>query len=265
MFQTCSISNIFGTKIHTSIQKNRKGFFCGQCYRGFSSQAALEQHQKSLVHRPLSNLECIDSRCQKGFKSPSALLHHLESGTCLSGMDRGKLNGIIYVHDNDHMITDQTQPSQNYALDDTLSTCSDYSTESRVIYTPSSTISISSLCLAQTESPEVHISDLEMVNFGGIPCNDCSRTFKSLQSLRQHRQSAAHTSARFTCPINLLGKKHTITRSFTTISGLAQHLEAGACAGGSTMLRDATRYLETCLQSMGFKRRILLNDTSLLN
>jgi hypothetical protein len=52
----------------------------------------------------------------------------------------------------------------------------------------------------------------------------------------------------------------TSIRSFNTISGLAQHLESGACAGGFTMLREAAGYIETCLQNMGLKRSILIKD-----
>lgn len=49
------------------------------------------------------------------------------------------------------------------------------------------------------------------------------------------------------------------TRSFKMLSGLAQHLEAGACAGGISILRDAVNYIEGCLENMGIRRSILLN------
>ncbi|KAL2867513.1 uncharacterized protein BJX67DRAFT_371867 [Aspergillus lucknowensis] len=248
-------------KTHTPIRKIRKGLLCDKCDRGFSSQAALRQHQRSLFHRPLSNLECIDSKCQKRFNSPSALLHHLESGTCRSGMNREKLNGIIHVHDTNRVITSHSEPSRIYALDETLSVSSDDSTQSQVIYTPSSTASVSSLCLATIGSQEAHVFDLKTVDSERKSCLDCSRTFKSVTSLIQHRQSAAHTSAIFTCPTGLLSGEPASKRSFSTLSGLAQHLEAGACIGGYSMLQEAARYLETCLHVMGFKRKILLNST----
>ncbi|KAL2788703.1 hypothetical protein BJX66DRAFT_308356 [Aspergillus keveii] len=50
-------------KIHTPTRKTRKGLLCDKCDRGFLSQATLMQYQRSLVHCPLSNLECTDSRC----------------------------------------------------------------------------------------------------------------------------------------------------------------------------------------------------------
>ncbi|RAH53810.1 hypothetical protein BO85DRAFT_503980, partial [Aspergillus piperis CBS 112811] len=248
-------------KIHTPVRKTRKGLLCDKCDRGFSSKAALMQHQRSLVHRPLSNLECIVSKCQKRFKSPSALLHHLESGTCRSSMNREKLNDIIRLHDTNHVISGQAQPSRIYALDETLSVSSDYSTRFQVIYTPSSAASVSSLYLAEPSPPGAHVFDLKTVDSGRKSCLDCSRTFKSVQSLMQHRQSAAHTSAIFSCPTALLSREPALKQSFSTLSGLAQHLEAGACIGGYSMLQEAARYLETCLHNMGFKRKILLNST----
>jgi hypothetical protein len=250
-------------KIHTPIQKRKEAYLCEQCDRSFSKQSALEQHRGSLVHRPLSDLKCIDAKCRKQFKSPSSLLHHLESGTCRSGMNRDKLNGIIYAYDTDQIISSHGQP-QIKASDDTISTCSDAITESQIIYTPSSTVSGRSLSPTETAFPRVHKSDLGE-KFSGVACSECPRTFKSLESLDQHRESAAHTTASFNCPMSLLidnPASITLTsmRSFNTVSGLAQHLESGACAGGSTMLREAARYIEICLQKMGLKRSILMKN-----
>lgn len=250
-------------KIHMPTRKHKEAYLCEQCDRRFSKQSALEQHRGSLIHRPLSDLDCIDAKCKKRFSSPSSLLHHLESGTCRSGMNRDKLNDIICVFDTDQIISSHGQP-QIRASDDMLSVCSDTSTESQIIYTPSSTVSGRSLSPTGIALPRVQDIDLGK-KFLGVACSECPRTFKSLESLVQHQQSAAHTSASFNCPISLLNDLPApiplaSMRSFNTISGLAQHLESGACAGGFTMLREAARYIETCLQKMGLKRSLLMKD-----
>ncbi|KAL4862996.1 hypothetical protein BDV12DRAFT_189999 [Aspergillus spectabilis] len=176
-------------------------------YKGFLS--ALEQHQRLLVYYPLSNLDS------------SALLHHLESGTRCTGMNRGEL-----------MVYNPYPTNSNLHLGRYSRYMLRLEHRGSVYLYPKQHSICYSLCLA---------------------------TFKSLQSLSQHQQSATHTSARFTCPITLLSKKPAFMRPFTTISGLVQCLEAGACAGGYIMLQEA-RYFEPYLQNMGFKRKIFLNN-----
>jgi hypothetical protein len=55
------------------------------------------------VQRLIDDMECVahDSRhggCQRRFSSPSALLHHLESGACPSDMIRRKLNLLVQAN-----------------------------------------------------------------------------------------------------------------------------------------------------------------------
>jgi hypothetical protein len=87
---------------------------CRKCNRKFGSALALQQHLNSLVHRPLSDLVCMAHwSCKSHFRSPSALLHHLESGACGSGMNRQKLNKLILTQDTERIIT---IPCQRAAL-----------------------------------------------------------------------------------------------------------------------------------------------------
>jgi len=89
---------------------------CKECEREFKAEKRLEQHRSSVVHKPLSNLKCVgDRRCKKRFSSPSAWLHHLESGACPSSITRDKLHKAVQSSDVDHLITKaasrNTQPS----------------------------------------------------------------------------------------------------------------------------------------------------------
>lgn len=47
---------------------------------------------------------------------------------------------------------------------------------------------------------------------------------------------------------------------FSTLSGLAQHLESGACQGGRATLIRGIRYLEERLESLGFSELVLLEE-----
>jgi hypothetical protein len=239
-------------KIHQPTRTPPKGFPCDKCERVFSKQDSLEQHKKSLAHRPLSDLECIDPKCRKHFRCPSSLLHHLESGTCISGMDRDQLNAIIIAHDTNQIIHIQDHPLEITTSDD--SCLSDTSTSSEVIYTPGA--STCSLPLTDHESLPADVLGPDK----GNRCDACSRTFKTLRALKDHQKSPVHTSTRFHCPTALLRGhfESRLVRSFNTLSGLAQHLEAGACAGGISILREAANYIESCLEDMGIRRRILL-------
>lgn len=242
------------SKIHKPPPKHPKGFPCDKCERVFSKKASLEQHKKSLAHRPLSDLKCIDPKCRKHFRCPSSLLHHLESGTCISGMDRDQLNAIVVAHDTKQIIHTQDHPLEITASEDHGSIFSDTSTNAEIIYTAGT--SVSSLTLTDIRIPPANVLSLNE----GNRCDVCSRTFKTLRALKDHQQSPVHTSTQFHCPIALLRGKFESkpVRSFSTLSGLAQHLEAGACAGGIAILREAANYIEDCLEDRGIRKSILL-------
>lgn len=57
-------------------------------------------------HNPLSDIKCVaDAECKKQFNCPSAQLQHLESGKCVSGMTKPKLNATIAANDTGRIIT----------------------------------------------------------------------------------------------------------------------------------------------------------------
>ncbi|PPJ51507.1 hypothetical protein CBER1_07961 [Cercospora berteroae] len=86
--------------------KEEESLRCEQCQRDFKSLQGFKDHKASVKHKPLSKLGCpLSAKCKKHFASPSALLLHLESGACKSGMNRLKLNVLIYQHDTGRQIT----------------------------------------------------------------------------------------------------------------------------------------------------------------
>jgi uncharacterized C2H2 Zn-finger protein len=79
---------------------------CDACDQSFKNLIAFNQHKASVKHHPLSDLRCpLSADCDKVFTSPSALILHIETGGCQSGMDRLQLNAIVHKHDTERHIT----------------------------------------------------------------------------------------------------------------------------------------------------------------
>lgn len=170
-----------------------------------------------------------------------------------------ELNSLVYTYDTDSIISDQRLIS---ALDQAYAENSDSISDTETIYTPNSTSSDASL--SSVMCLDLINLEPEQVVPGNVRCRDCTKTFASKTSLEQHQHSAAHASAMFHCPVVLLDMKHASnsTRSFTTLSGLAQHLEAKACVGGAAMLHKAAAYLENRFQQIGWQTKILARDST---
>ena len=85
-----------------------------------------------------------------------------------------------------------------------------------------------------------------------------------MQALGDHLASAAHAPKIFHCPVGLMsamkkGKKKTLlNKEFSTLSGLTQHVESGACSGGKQVLEEAMKIVSGKLKEMGFKEIKLL-------
>jgi hypothetical protein len=77
--------------------------WCKDCDWRFVNVEAFQQHKASRRHQAKS-LE-LDCSCGKTFYLLSSLVAHLESRFCASQMTHDKLNGIIYSHDKDRLIT----------------------------------------------------------------------------------------------------------------------------------------------------------------
>ena len=99
-------------KIHKPNAKSKVSTFglsdwvCEDCDRDFKDEKGLEQHRSSVIHKPLSDFKCFGhEHCKKRFTSPSAWLHHLESGACRSKITMGSLNTAVQTSDIHEHIT----------------------------------------------------------------------------------------------------------------------------------------------------------------
>ncbi|MCJ1381157.1 hypothetical protein MMC17_004266 [Xylographa soralifera] len=241
---------------------------CQQCDKTFTDEIALRQHLSSVVHHPLSNICCPgDKSCKKRFTSPSAAVHHLESGACRSGITRKSLNALIQSNDVDQLIHNSSEGLDTPSLywNDNASTSSfgggvpilTPQTNGSITSTPLSASLLSGLLTPTSSGPDDYGSDLALAASPSCPL--CPKTFRSLGALQDHIASPAHASKIFHCPLSftapLLDDAHAtkVTKLFSTLSGLTQHLESGACVGGSGMWRSVMKYVEERARQNGWK------------
>ncbi len=119
---------------------------------------------------------------------------------------------------------------------------------------------------------EIPLTDIDLNNdayaFGNLRCAFCPpnrKKFHNVAVFQAHIASAAHAPKFFHCPLVFVPdislsdlrkkKKH-----FSTLSGLTQHLESGACRGGVATFEKAIRYVEEQLKVLGFGGVRLLLD-----
>ncbi|KAF7867169.1 hypothetical protein EAF04_005253 [Stromatinia cepivora] len=133
--------------------------YCRPCKLMFQNENNLMQHQHSKIHQG-SAMKC--PFCPTHYPTASALIIHLESGSCPSGMNRQKINAEIRRLDSRHVIT---TPQIEY---------------------PSS----SSTSIATQRS----------WNGYRYECALCSREFNTLQGLNGHLRSPVHEQKIYRCP-----------------------------------------------------------------
>jgi hypothetical protein len=225
----------------------------------------------------MSDIKCIASKaCTKRFNCPSAQLHHLESGVCVSGMTKNKLNAMIISKDTEGIITSSASQTENLGMEAPMARLeiasspiteerdADSEIESGVIFTPTSSDS--------GESNDFFASSLGQLTptsslcldsrSGSIHCPLCPpnarRSFSTIPALQSHIASPIHTKKMmFHCPISLAETLKGVDdpvmmKQFSTFSGLAQHLESGACEGGIAMLKKVAEYIQEEMRAMGF-------------
>ena len=249
---------------------------CKICRRTVPSLQSFQQHCESLKHKPISALSCPTGEgCKRKFSAPSALLHHLESGKCCSGMDRDDIYDIVQLYDKDHTIhiLPKLTPSSSTYLsahglspDSGAPTASLDSSDGWLLVTPTHSQGSVEGSLVDWTLPE----DSRLL-LGGrrvidgikpeLRCSLCprkSKAFRTVQALQQHIVSPTHCDKVYHCPRNLLPinsskaeTKQRKAKQFTTLSGLAQHLESGACRGGRQTFLRCIEFIQQHLGQWG--------------
>ena len=278
-----ALNQHLASKIHRFYTKSKVSCFrpsewmCEDCERGFKDEKGLEQHRSSVIHKPLSDFKCFgDRRCKKRFTSPSAWLHHLESGACRSKITMGSLNATVQSSDINHLISGGS--NHEYAALKGAQLSGTTSTTGSVILTPvtgdsfdespfwpASPGSRSGMLTPDSRSSQ-SLSDIlsPTIRLSCPLCPIGRKPFQSLEAMSNHLSSPAHSPKIFHCPLSFVGyedegKASQLLKYFSTLSGLMQHLESGACQGGNTTFRKTVEYIEHNLGKMGLRRLHLLN------
>ena len=270
-------------KIHKTNPKSKVPSFrlsdwvCEDCDREFKDEEGLKQHRSSVVHKPLSDFKCFGhQRCERRFTSPSAWLHHLESGACRSKITMGSLTTAVQSSDIHQHITGGR--NQEYTALKGANVSGNTSTEGSTIltpvtgdgsdeslYWPTSPGSASGMLTPNsTSSRRLSDSSSPALRLLCPLCPVGRKPFKSLEALSNHLSSPAHSPKIFHCPLALAeykdeGKLSQLMKYFSTLSGLLQHLESGACEGGNITFRKTVEYIEHNLGRLGLQRLRLLN------
>jgi hypothetical protein len=250
---------------------------CTKCKRKFSCSQSLQQHCASLKHKPLSRLECpIGTNCRGSFLSPSALIQHLESGSCSSGMNRGEVHQIVESCD-----LGITSHSPSASLASTISGLQAYTPVGSQLWALSSDAGSEWSMLTPSPScgsaediseqwslldgSEFQLRDdlsLASITAQTLRCPMCPSKraeFLTLRSLQQHMESPAHSHKVYQCPS--LGQELDLTRHsirFSTLGGLCQHLESDSCKGGKRALFRCIKFIQAQLEQLGLGEMQLL-------
>ncbi|KAF9019618.1 hypothetical protein BDZ89DRAFT_1072869 [Hymenopellis radicata] len=137
--------------------------YCVECKRDFQNDNNLRAHMNSSTHKPKAFI-CPGARCGQGFVSRSALVLHLESGSCPSGATRAIVNERVRQYDTSNVITNP----------------------SRLL----------------TGGDIQYSANTSAWNGCASECYLCHSTYSSLRALNQHLASPKHQQKIYFCPLD---------------------------------------------------------------
>ncbi|OCL13761.1 hypothetical protein AOQ84DRAFT_310018 [Glonium stellatum] len=225
---------------------------CQECNRAFKSANSLLQHRESVKHKPLSNLNCpVGKDCKIGFTSPSALIQHLESGQCDSGMKREKIYQLIQNFDSEKLIH---RSPEGLTPGSPRLPIPEKSPMDRFPTTPG--LSDDSSRWSLLTPPSGFTLDDEWLKCPLCPTE--GKVFGTPRALENHIMSPIHCPKVYCCPVNMFPEglsshQQKQQKSFSTLGGLAQHLESGACQGGKDLFIEVVEFIERRLELFGLR------------
>ncbi|CAL1698640.1 unnamed protein product [Somion occarium] len=172
-----------------SHNREKHRLYCKPCERTFQSQNSLDNHLRSSIHQS-RRIKCPGRHCSASFVTEAGLVQHCESGACPSGVTRQAVNRAILAIDRGNIITN-----------------------------PSKLIGYSSSSVTKTWATD------RSWNGDGFECFLCHKEFKKLSGLNMHLKGPAHEQDIYKCPPDWEGCR----AEFKTLSGLMQHVESGCC------------------------------------
>ncbi|KAH7915742.1 hypothetical protein BJ138DRAFT_997285 [Hygrophoropsis aurantiaca] len=152
--------------LHEHYRQSPQHHYCPLCKVLYRSANNLQMHLKSSAHMP-RDVSCPFLGCDMAFVSKSALILHLESGGCRSGVNRRMIDNYIKSVDRTNIITD---PSRLLT--------SGYADQTHYFATNASW------------------------NGHAFECVLCHSQFRGLVDLNRHLASPRHQDKIYRCPLN---------------------------------------------------------------
>ncbi|KAL7414137.1 hypothetical protein BDY24DRAFT_387736 [Mrakia frigida] len=192
----CNLSfvNQTGLEEHYRQSPVHSHLYCVPCKKLFPTTANIDAHLNSSIHVQ-KTFKCPGRGCTRYHVSHSAVILHLESGSCPSGITRHLIDRYVSQNDTNSIITDPR----------------------RLIASPNE---------PPPPPPTPYIASERAWNGDAYECYFChSRDFRRLEDLNKHLASPRHHEGTrlYRCPNATCGVK------LTTLSGLVQHVERGSC------------------------------------
>lgn len=211
---------------------------CSDCGMEFEGAEEYEAHVATKRHRinATGKVRCVAyPACSRRFTNRGSMLAHLESGACVSGVTRGRVEEVVGKAGGEVLRIGRGatgggdgQGSGAEVLPVAISTVSP-----PTVFT---TVTIPDSLMPLDQPP--------LSGFRHI-CHICNKVFTSAGELRGHISGLAHAPRIYRCPT--IKKK----KEFKSLSGLVMHLEskAGRRRGG----RKALEFVE----GVGLARLVL--------
>jgi hypothetical protein len=274
-FRCCDCHRSFSSEktLETHLQlcdakeKQQQMFSCEPCGLTFPSKKGLNAHLLSKDHKPV---KCLGSaKCKRKFKDFPGMIQHLESGACVSKLNRDAIHGLSRTYDTANAITIEGAPPPSLPTSVRLVEELDIDSVDDAIPTSTSMLSTSSNGRGTSSGKTTPTSgggssehELQLSN--PTMCPICGRNFSSPLALGMHVASPVHETPIYHCPTAflvdlgvVLGKTKRKERVFRTLGAMAQHMNAGACTGGKESWEKVMKVLEAKLGGFGFALRLL--------
>lgn len=149
------------------------------------------------------------------FVSVSAMMLHLDQGSCTSGMNRDKVNRLVVAYDRNNVITNPNR--------------------------------LITGGLGGVITTTTYIVSDRAYNGRSWECYLCNSEFRRKAALTQHLNSPRHQAKIYRCP------RTDCLREFTTLSGIMQHIESQSCeAHRFRAIQDVMNGLSSSMRRLAF-------------
>ncbi|KAF8456973.1 hypothetical protein BGX38DRAFT_1266192 [Terfezia claveryi] len=207
---------------------------------------------------------CLGRTCLRTFASPSALLQHLDSGACPSGVNRHIVNSATIALDHGSAITNRllrAAAGRNIHEIDPDEEEADIATRYHAQAPPGGR---RPLLMGRPQLPWGVRNLDELPDLCCPLCPKHSSPFRTATALHAHMTSAVHDARIYHCSSTSSSSASDSdaihkSRNFSTLGALAQHLESRGCSmnvpAGAKRFNDTMREVQERLRDVELETR----------